>query len=122
MTILEALKNGNIRYAGGRYFDATTRASECLYAETIGEVADLIKANAESYKGGAFVHFDEELPAGVPTGAPEHTWAFALQVGANRDQVGAVVIWSDAENESAWRAGRPESLSFDDFNVRRQGE
>jgi hypothetical protein len=122
MTILDALKNKQIRYGAGKYFDEATRPGECLWIEDMSELDDFLKERAESHDGSVFVKFNEQLPAEVPTNSPEHTWAMALQVGADHKQVGAVVIWSSDGTEKTWRAGRNREMSFNEFNVRRHGQ
>jgi len=123
MTILDALKNHQIRYGAGKYFDEVTRPGDCYWIESLDELPEFLAERAESYAGSAFVKFDEELPASVPTDNPAHTWAMALQVGAEHQQVGAIVIWSSDEHERAWRGSRPSPVvSHDEFNIRRAGE
>lgn len=121
MTILDALKNEQIRYGGGKQFDATSRPGECLWIENMSELPALLKQQAASYDGAVFVKFDQPLPISVPTNSPDHTWAWALQVGNDHKQVGAVVIWSSDAKEAAYRASKSRPSSFDEFNARRHG-
>jgi hypothetical protein len=123
MTILDALQNKQIRYSDGHYFDATTQPGSFHRIDTWEELPGLLNTVRESYVGSAFVRFDEEMPADVPTNRPAHTWASALFVGPNYEEyAGAIVIWSTDENEAAHRASQPARIvSLDQFNVRRAG-
>lgn len=123
MNILDALQNKQIRYAGGRYFDATTRPGEFLHVDSFGELPGLLKAQAQSHNGAIFVRFDEELPSTVPVNDPTHVWASALLVGPRYEIAGAVITWSSPATEDAWKAAHAAPvLTFDEFNIRRSGE
>jgi len=119
MTILEALKAGKIRYSEGRYFDATTRPGAYIGAENESELKQIVADNAEKYVGSVFVRFDESLPARVPINNPAHCWAEPTMVGGK--YLGATITWSNDEKESAHRASKRRTESFDEFNVRRHG-
>jgi hypothetical protein len=119
MTIIEALKTGKIRYSEGKYFDATTRPGAYIGAENEAELKQIVADNAAKYVGSVFVRFDESLPAGVPTNTPAHCWAEPTMIGGQ--YVGATITWSTDEKESAHRASKPRTESFDEFNVRRHG-
>lgn len=119
MTILDALKNGKIRYSQGKYFDATTRPGAYIGAENQAELRQIVADNAAKYVGSVFVRFDEQLPAQVPVNNPAHCWAEPTTIGGK--YVGATITWSSDEKEAEYRASKPRPLSFDEFNVRRHG-
>lgn len=120
MTILEALAQQSIRYARGVHFTADSlRPGYFLHIATLAELDALLAREAEGYEGSAFVPFDAELPARIPQDQPDHTWATLLRLGTPMVSIGAVVVWSSAAREVAWRAQRPTPLSPDDFHLHR---
>ena len=100
MDVLTATKNGLIRFARGRTFDASEPAGYRLNTQWLS-LDEAIRQAGAKYAGSVFVAFGADLPAEVPLDCPEHTWA--EQVVSDDRPIGALVTWSTEEIEQAHR-------------------
>jgi len=121
-TITELLAAGKVRFELGHEFGPGLDPGYCYAVDTEDGLPTILAAAvAPGYVGAVAVRFGEEVPVGVPQDDPAHCWAALLKVGGR--PVGAVVTWTTAEAEGAYRAAKraAEEVPFDDFQARRHG-